>query len=272
MYTADRKFPGRPGSLAWSLPPSAISLIMFLALVFVAPLLSQQPSPSVAQAARNAREHKAHSAPTPKIFTNDDLDAERSLPGDSALVRPPSAAEAEISNPSSKECDHPQAESLKMELQAAQQELDQVRSELSYQPTVISGNDLDLQYFKSGNSGLSVGAPPLSNVMPPIPARVTAVELEQKIENLKNALVLACSSPEAASVQSKLDQAEQQLSLLQRQFALDQDTYYSKPGYVQDTAGKARLEGEQQQIQSLQSEVDRLKNELAALNPPQVVT
>jgi polyhydroxyalkanoate synthesis regulator phasin len=83
---------------------------------------------------------------------------------------------------------------------------------------------------------------------------------------------LACSSPEAASVQSKLDQVEQQLSLLQRQFALDQDTYYSKPGYAQDTASKARLDAEQQQIQSLQSEVDRLKNELAALNPPQVAT
>ena len=272
MFTGDNKFSGLSRSLVLSLPPSAISLIMFLALVFAAPALSQQPSPSVAQAARNAREHKARSAPAAKIFTNDDLDAERSLPGDSALIPPPPATAAEVSNPSSKDCENPKAEDLKLELQAAQQEQDQVRRDLSYQPTVISGNNLDLQSFKPSGSGLYVGAPPLSNVTPPIPARVTAVELEQKIENLKNALVLACSSPEAAGVQSKLDQAEQQLSLLQRQFALDQDTYYSKPGYAQDTAGKARLDAEQQQIQSLQSEVDRLKNELATLNPPQVAT
>ena len=272
MGTGDSKFRELLGSLMLVLPPSAIFLMMFVALVLAAPAPSQQPSPSVAQAARNAREHKAHSSKAAKIFTNDDVDAERSLAGDSALVPPASTDSAEISNPSSKDCDNAKAEGLKMELQDAQQELDQIRSELSYQPTVISGNNLDLQYFKPGNSGLSVGAPPLSNVTPPVPARVTAVELEQRIENLKNALLLACSSPEAASVQSKLDQAKQQLSLPQRQFALDQDTYYSKLDYAHDAAGKGRLDAEQQQIQSLQSEIDRLSNELAALSPPQVAT
>ena len=272
MYTGDSKFPVLLRSLTLALPPSAVSLIMFLALVLAAPALSQQPSQSVVQAARNAREHKANSAKHSKVITNADLGEERSAAIDSALAPPPSTDAAKMSNPSSTDCDNPRAEGLKLELQDAQQELDQVRSELSYQPTVISGNNLDLQYFKPGNSGLSVGAPPLSNVTPPILARVTAVELEQKIENLKNALLLACSSPQAASVQSKLDQAEQQLRLLQREFALDQNTYYSKPGFAQDTAGKARLDAEQQQIQSLQSEVDRLRSELAALNPPQVAT
>jgi hypothetical protein len=272
MGTGDSKFPGLLGSLTLALPPSAISLIMFAALVFAAPVRSQQPSPSVAQAARNAREHTAHSAKTAKIFTNDDVDAERSLAGDSALVPPASTDASPISNPSSKDCDNPRAEGLKMELKAAQQELDQIRSELSYQPTVISGNNLDLQYFKPGNSGLSVGAPPLSNVTPPIPARVTAVELQEKIENLKSALSLACDPPEAASIQRKLDLAKQQLSLLQRAFTLDENTYYSRTDFAHDTAGKARLDAEQQQIQSLQSEVDRLSNELAALSPPQVVT
>ncbi len=159
-----------------------------------------------------------------------------------------------------------------MELQAAQQELDRVRGELSHQPTVISGNDLDLQYFKPGNSGLNVGAPPLLNAQPLNPARVTEVELEEKIASLKNASRLACEPPEVASIQSKLDQTEQQLKLLQRDFALHQDAYYSRSDFAGDAAGKARLDAEQQQIQSLQSEVDRLKNELDALNPPQVAT
>jgi len=272
MGTGDSKLPGLLGSLTLALPLSAISLIMFLALVFATPALSQQPSPSVAQAARNAREHKAHSAKAAKIFTNDDVDAERSLAGDSALVPPASTDSAKISNPLSKDCDNPRAEGLKLDLQDAQQELDQVRRELSYQPTVISGNNLDLQYFKPGNSGLSVGAPPLSNVMPPLPARVTEVELQEKMESLKSALSLTCDPPEAASIQRKLDLAKQQLGLLQREFALDQNTYYSRTDFAQDTAGKARLDAEQQQIQSLQSEIDRLSSELAALTPPQVAT
>jgi hypothetical protein len=272
MGTRDSKFRELLGSLSLVLRPSAISMIMFMALAFAAPALSQQPSPSVAQAARNAREHKAHSAKAAKIFTNEDVDAERSLAGDSALEPPPSTNAPPISNPSSKDCDNPKAEGLKLELQAAQQDLDQVRRELSYQPTVISGNNLDLQYFKPGKSGLSVGAPPLSNVTPPIPARVTAVELEQRIENLKNALSSACDPPEAASIQRKLDLAKQQLGLLQRAYALDENTYYSRTGYAQDAAGKARLDAEQQQIQSLQSEIDRLSSELAALTPPQVAT
>jgi hypothetical protein len=272
MRTGDSKFPRLLGSLSLALPPSAVSLIMFVALVFAVPSWSQQPSPSVAQAALNAREHKTHSAPAAKIFTNDEVDAERSLAGDSALVPPASTDSSKISNPSSTGCDNPKAEGLKLELQDAQQELDRVRHELSYQPQVISGNNLDLQYFKPGTSGLSVGAPPLSNVTPPIPARVTEVELQEKVDTLKSALSSACDPPEAVSIQRKLDLAKQQLGLLQREFALDQNTYYSRTGYAQDTAGKARLDAEQQQIQSLQSEVDRLSNELAALTPPQVAT
>jgi len=159
-----------------------------------------------------------------------------------------------------------------MELQAAQQELDRVRGELSYQPTVISGNDLDLQYFKPGNSGLNVGAPPLLNAVPLNPARVTEVELQEKIASTQKALRLACEPPEAAKIQTDLDLAEQELNPLQRRFALDQEAYYSKSNYPEDTAGKARLDAELLQIQNLQSEVDRLRQELAALSPPPIAS
>lgn len=255
--------------------PSAASLVVaVLVLAFVAPARPQEshPAQSVVEAARNAREHKASSTKHPKIITNTDLGEERSAAIDSAL-QPPSTNVAAVPNPSSTaECDNPKAAGLKMELQAAQQELDRVRSELSYQPTVISGNNLDLHYFKPSGSGLYVGSPPLLDAVPPNPVRVTEVELEEKIEGLKSALRLACFPPEAASVQRKLDQTEQQLKLLQRDFSLHQDAYYSRPDYAEDTTGKARLDAEQQQIQSLQSEVDRLRNDLAALNPPQVTT
>ena len=156
-----------------------------------------------------------------------------------------------------------------MELQAAEQELAQLRSDLSYQPPVISDHDLDTEHFQPGSSGLNVGSPPLLDSQPPAPARVTEVELEQRIASLQKALRYVCEPPDAARIQIQVDDLEQQLNLLQRQFNLDQDAYYSKPNFAEDTAGKAQLDAEQQQIQSLQTELEQLRQQLAALNIPQ---
>jgi hypothetical protein len=156
-----------------------------------------------------------------------------------------------------------------MELQVAEQDLAQLRSELSYQPPVISGHDLDLQYFQPGNSGLDVGSPPLSDSEPPAPARVAEVELEETIASLQKALRIACEPPDAGGIQVQIDDLEQELNLLQRQFDLDQDAYYSQPDFAEDRAGETQLDAELQQIQSLQFEIDQLRQQLAALNVPQ---
>jgi len=55
------------------------------------------------------------------------------------------------------------------------------------------------------------------------------------------------------------------LDLLQRENRLDQDAYYSKPNYGSDTAGKQKLDDEQQQISSKRDEVERLKAKVADL-------
>jgi hypothetical protein len=89
--------------------------------------------------------------------------------------------------------------------------------------------------------------------------------LEQKITALKEAARIACDSPEDAAIQRKLDATEQQLKLLQSEFALDQAAYYSN---ADDTTGKAKLDAEQEQIQSLQSEIERLKDQLAMSKIP----
>jgi len=255
--------------------PSAASLVVAVfVLGFAAPARPQEshPAQSVVEAARNTREHKTNSTRHSKIITNADLGEERSAAIDSALLQPPSTNAAAAPNPSPAGCDNPESAALKMELQAAQQELDQLRHELSYQPTVISGNNLDLQYFKPGNSGLNVGTQPLRDAQPPNPMLVAQAELEEKIASLKSASRLACEPPEVASIQSKLDQVEQQLGLLRRDFALHQDAYYSRPDYAGDAAGKARLDAELLQIQNLQSEVERLRQELAALSPPPIAS
>jgi hypothetical protein len=254
-------------SWAWSLT------ISFLALG--GPVRSQQPPPpagSIAEAARNLREQKSNSTKHPKIITNDDPRMHYSA--QSASASPPEPASmkgAKATKPGTAECDNTDAERLKTDLLVAQEEQDQIRRELSYHPKVISDGDVDMKNFKPGSSGFNVGSPPLLQSQPQAPARVTEVIVDEKIASLKRALRISCESPEDAGIQVKLDQAEQELNLLQRQLGLDQATYYSKPNYSENTAGKTRLDAELQQVQSMQSEIERMKGELAASKANQSV-
>jgi len=241
--------------------------ITLLAFVLPSPARSQE---SVADAARSAREHRANSTNHPKIITNADLGPLHPVPSASAFhLQSPSTYADESPNPQFAEvCDNPQAEGLRMELQAAQQEFDQIRGDLQYNPPVISGNDLDLQYFQPGNSSLNVGAPPLLDSEPPAPERVAEVEVEEQIVYLRKALRIACEPPEAARIQIAIYQAEDELNFLQRQFALDDD-YYSVP-VTERLGGNPQLDAEQQQVQDLQADIDGLKGDLAALLPAQI--
>ena len=242
-----------------------------LTLALSASARSQEPAESaqsVVDAARNAREQASNSTMRPKVITNDDLGVLSSSPSASANPPKPSS-EPPSEHPTTERtpagCHNPEEDDrLKQDLQATQEELDQIRRELSYDPKVISDGDVDMKNFKSGSSGLAFGAPPLLQTQPQAPARVTEVMLEQKIAAMNDASRIACDSPEDAEIQRKLDSANQQLKLLQSEFALDQAAYYSKPDYASDSAGQAKLDAEQQQIESLQSEIERLKDELAA--------
>ena len=86
--------------------------------------------------------------------------------------------------------------------------------------------------------------------------------------SLQKALRLACEPPEAAGIQSAIDEDERELNLLQRQFALNQEDYYSRP-VTERYGGNPRLDAEQQQIQGLQAAIQNLREQLAALFPPQ---
>jgi hypothetical protein len=229
-----------------------------------------EPAESVVDAARSAREQASNSTLRPKVITNDDLEVPSSSPSASGnRLKPSSESPAENPTaertPESAGCHDPEEDDkLKQDLQETQEELDQIRRGLSYDPKVISDGDVDMKNFKSGSSGLAFGSPTLLQTQPQAPARVTEIMLEQKIAAMKDASRIACDSPEDAEIQRKLDSAGQQLKLLQSEFALDQAAYYSKPNYEGDSAGKAKLDAEQQQIESLQSEIERLKDELAA--------
>jgi hypothetical protein len=67
------------------------------------------------------------------------------------------------------------------------------------------------------------------------------------------------------ALKEKIKDAQSDLDLLQREFQLDQDAFYSSPDYANNTSGKAKLDAMKQQIADKQQELDRLKSELAAL-------
>jgi hypothetical protein len=70
---------------------------------------------------------------------------------------------------------------------------------------------------------------------------------------------------ERVVLKEKIKDAQSDLDLLQREYQLDQDSYYSKVDYAKDTAGKDKLDAEKQQISDKQQELEKLKAQLAAL-------
>jgi hypothetical protein len=70
---------------------------------------------------------------------------------------------------------------------------------------------------------------------------------------------------ERVVLKEKIKDAQSDLDLLQREYQLDQDSYYSKVDYAKDTAGKEKLDAEKQQISDKQQELEKLKSQLAAL-------
>jgi hypothetical protein len=127
-------------------------------------------------------------------------------------------------------------------------------------PKVITDDDLNRSRFQPGQEGLNVGAPPKLETEPPSTAAVANAEAaDQSTEKV------AEDDAEMARLKLQLAQAQKDLDLAQRELALDQDAYFSKPDYASDTAGKAKLDNEKQQISDMQQEVEKLKTRLAAL-------
>jgi hypothetical protein len=132
---------------------------------------------------------------------------------------------------------------------------------------VISDDDLDTKSMKPGAEGLNVGSPPKSDSVPPPPSAVAAVEASDaaKAAAENNPPVKPGESPVIARAKEEVAEIKRELDLLQRGFALDQDSYYSKPDYTSDKDGKVKLDAEQQQINDKQQELDRAKAHLAEL-------
>jgi hypothetical protein len=128
-------------------------------------------------------------------------------------------------------------------------------------PKVISDDDLDRRNFQPGQEGLNVGAAPKLETEPPSPEAVAAAEASDA-DAAKKA---ADEDAELARLKLRLADGEKDLDLAKRTLALDQDAYLSKPDYANDTAGKAKLDEEKQEISDKQQEVEKLKTRVSAL-------
>lgn len=73
---------------------------------------------------------------------------------------------------------------------------------------------------------------------------------------------------ERVALKEKIKDAQSDLDLLQREYQLDQETFYSSPDYAHNTTGKQKLDDLKQQISDKQQEIEQLKAKLAALPAP----
>src|SRR5690348_11465488 len=75
----------------------------------------------------------------------------------------------------------------------------------------------------------------------------------------------AKATAELADLKQQLADAQKDVDLLRREFALAQDSIYSNPNYTDDATGKAKLDALNQQITDKQQSIDALKTRIAAL-------
>jgi len=132
---------------------------------------------------------------------------------------------------------------------------------------VISDDDVHPSSYQPGAQGLNVGSAPTSDSQAPNAAEVKA-DLkadEAQLAAETTATVKPGEDPAIARAKEELAAAASKLDLLKRANALDQDTYFSKPGYSSDHAGKSKLDAEQAEITDQQATVDDLKAKLAEL-------
>jgi hypothetical protein len=132
---------------------------------------------------------------------------------------------------------------------------------------VITDEDIDTKNLKPGAEGLNVGAPPKLDTQPPSSAAVAAAEAADQAADsaAKEPAKRAGEDPEIGGLKGQIAQAAKELDLLQRELALDQDEYFSKPDYISDKVGKTKLDAQQRQINDKKQDLEGLKTRLAAL-------
>jgi hypothetical protein len=130
---------------------------------------------------------------------------------------------------------------------------------------IITDDDLDKSNIKPGAQGLTVDAPAKLETQPPTPGAVAEAATTPATTADPATAPAPSDDPEMAKLKEVIADAEKDTDLLRRELALQQDTYLSNADHEHDTAGKAKVDDLQQQIDVKQQDVDRLKTKLAAM-------
>jgi hypothetical protein len=148
---------------------------------------------------------------------------------------------------------------------AARRARDKKKSSSTKSAKVITDDDLAGRNLQPGQEGLNVGATPKLETEPPNAQAVAAAEASDKASEQADQKDAAEQDAKIDKLKLQVKQAESDLDLARRELSLDQDSYFSNSSYSQDTAGKAKLDSEKQEINDKEQELERLKTRLAAL-------
>jgi hypothetical protein len=138
-------------------------------------------------------------------------------------------------------------------------------------PKVITDETLNV---KKGDVQSAVAEQPRMPGTPETPAQPagTANAPAQGLNNASEQDKARAALKERVALKEKIKAAQSDLDLLQREYQLDQDSFYSSPDYAKNITGKDKLDALKQQISDKQQELEQLKTKLAALPPPQEST
>lgn len=132
---------------------------------------------------------------------------------------------------------------------------------------VITDDDIESKNPKPGAQGADASAPPKQEAQTPSTATAASAEATDQgaASVAKDSGQKTADGAEIVKLKGQIAQIQKDLDLLQREFVLDRDSYYSQPDFAHDKLGKAKLDAEQQLINEKQQELDALKTRLAAL-------
>jgi hypothetical protein len=135
------------------------------------------------------------------------------------------------------------------------------------QSRVISNEDLDTEYFKPGQEGLSWAPAKSKTEALRASWTVTTEAADQAATSANNeprpkdadSEEAGAEDAEIAKLKKEIAEAEEDLKWQRRELALDQGTIYSNPNYTDFQTRKAKLDSEQQRINERLREIQGLK-------------
>jgi hypothetical protein len=140
----------------------------------------------------------------------------------------------------------------------------EAKKKASAKSKVITDDDLQSKKAKPGEEALSTPDVQVGTA-PPATAGAGDAGETAKEKPPADASAQKTESPEVKRLKAELAQAEQDLDLAKRETALAQDSYYSKPDYTRDTAGRAKIDALKQHVAEKEKSVQDLKDRLAAM-------